>query len=107
MSKIYSKTEQFISGYINLLYSDALYLRSNISNLSNIGPLGYFSDIIKKVNVNAAYGNLISTQYNDELDFVEVNKCTLTELKFRLTDANDNVMDLNGNNISFTLIFLQ
>jgi len=57
---IYSSTVPFISGFVNILNYESLYIRSNISNLSNIGPDGYSSNIIEQVNVSEGFGNLIS-----------------------------------------------
>jgi hypothetical protein len=105
---IYSSTNPFVSGFVNILNYESLYIRSNISNLSNIGPDGYSSNIIKKVNVSDSFGNLINFYLGNSIDYTYIiSRNNLSVLEFRITDAYNNVIDLHGSDISLTLILIE
>ena len=105
---IYSSVNPFVSGFVNILNYESLYIRSNISNLSNIGPDGHLSNIIKKIIVSESFGNLINFYLGTEIDYTYImSRNSLGVLEFRITDAYDNVIDLHGSDISFTLILIE
>lgn len=108
-SGLYSSTNPFISGFINTINYDSIYIRSNISNFSNIiSPDGSLCDIVKKVNINEGFGSLITYYLQNGIDYTQIiSRNNLGCLEFRITDIYNNVIDLHGSNVSFTLIFLE
>ena len=93
---------------VNILNYESLYIRSNISNLSIIGPDGYSSNIIEKVNVSEGFGNLINFYLRNNIDCTYIiSRNNLSVLEFRTTDAYNNAIDIHGSDISLTLILIE
>ena len=104
---ICSHASPFVSGCVNVINYDSLYIHSNISSLDHVSPNGAMGDIIKKVSTIASFGNTM-TNYNINVnDYTYIrNRNTLTVLEFKITDVYGNVIDLHGSHVSFTLMFL-
>ena len=61
--------------------------------------------LLKKVPVNANYNEIIYDQVILPSDYVDVSKQMLGRLEFQLQDLYGNIMDLNDNYWSFSLLF--
>jgi hypothetical protein len=107
VAKTCSKEAPFVSGFVNVINYDSLYMRSNISSLDHIGPDGSQSNIIRKISTIAGFGSVMTNFNVNTNDYTYIrNRNALTVLEFKLTDVYGNVIDLHGSHISFTLMFL-
>ena len=101
----HSKTDLWNKGQVNLQPIRNIYMHSSaLGNLSNIGPDGS-QTVIKKIPVTADFNNYIFDQtvlYND------YNSCsgqTLKKLDFQFKTAKGEVINFNGLNVSFSIVF--
>ena len=97
----------YISGFIDLQRVKSLYLDCNeISNYNQLTVAGN-SSIVKKMAVNVPYLRVINDLELSNFDYVDVSGKLLRRLQFRLTNHNNEIVDLNGIDISFTLTFFR
>ena len=82
-----------------------LFIRS--ANLGTFNTLGSFGErtIIKKVPVTASQGEIILDDTRSGNDVLNCAKQTFKRLEFTITDEKGNIIDLNGHDTSFSLIF--
>ena len=93
------------TAYIDLHATRNLYL--TISAVASYNTMSNFKNdvIIKKIPVRANYGQMIFDGASNGYDYLQLSKRSLRRLDFRLEDSYGNVMNLNGNHWSFSLIF--
>ena len=93
------------TAYIDLHATRNLYLTS--SAMASYNTMSNFKNdvIIKKIPVRANYGQMIFDGTSNGYDYLQLSKRSLRRLDFRLEDSYGNVMNLNGNHWSFSLIF--
>lgn len=105
-SLIYSTSLLYTSGFLDMTGGKHyLYLMSNFGNYNALGPRGERT-IFKKVATTANYGyNIIEAASFSGDDYIECSKTSLKTLRFQLTDAYGNVINLNGSTISFSIVF--
>ena len=97
----------YISGFIDLQRVKSLYLHCNeISNFNQLTVAGN-SSIVKKINVSVPYLGITNDNELSSVDYVDVSGKILRRLHFRLTDHLNQVVNLNGVDISFTLTFFR
>jgi hypothetical protein len=93
------------SYYLTLNQIRNIYISSsNLTDYTTRGPRKE-RNIIKKVFVNASYGNIISDQIHSSSDYVNVSNLTLSRISFELRDVNGNFIQFNGSYPSFSLVF--
>ena len=63
------------------------------------------SSIIKKIPVNVPYLGVINDNEISNFDYIDVSGKILRRLQFRLTDHLNQIVELNGVDISFALTF--
>lgn len=91
--------------YLNLTPVRNIYMRSpNLSSFNTMGANGE-SNIIKKIPVNAAPGEMITSYITSATDFIPCNNLTLRTIEIQLEDVNGNPVNLHNNNMSFSLLF--
>ena len=91
--------------YLNLTSIRNIYIRSpNISSFNTIGCNGE-SSIIKKVPINAAPGEMITSFITSGTDFIPCNNLTLKTIEIQLVDVNGNIINLHNNKMSFSILF--
>ena len=61
--------------------------------------------IIKKIPVTVSRGEMILDDTRSSLDVLSCSRMTLRRLEFQLTDGEGNQLDLQGQDVSFSLIF--
>ena len=104
-SPLYTSTSYFRSSSLDLQSIRNLYITSNsLGNFSTLGPNGQ-SNIIKKIPVTANYNCMIFDGMSSSNDFLDCSKQTLQNLEFRVENSRGDVINLNGQNISFSIIF--
>ena len=91
--------------YLNLTPVRNIYMRSpNIPSFNTIGCNGE-SSVIKKIPVNAAAGEMITSFITSSTDFIPCNSLTLKTIEVQLHDVNGNLIQLHGSNGSFSILF--
>lgn len=95
----------YFSGYVDLFPIRNLYITS--PNLGNYNTLSVSGErgIIKKVPVSANYNEMIFDQVVLGSDYLDCSRQTLSRLEFQLKDVFGNLVDLNGNHWSFSIVF--
>jgi hypothetical protein len=93
--------------YIDLFTTRNLYLTSSAlasySNISNFGT----DVIVKKIPINASYGQMMFYNATTGYDYLDVSKRSLTRIDFRLQDSYGHVVNLRGNHFSFSMVFAE
>ena len=103
----YDFNTSYYSGFVDLQRVKSLYLHCNeISNYNQLAVAGS-SSIVKKINVTVPYLGIINDNELGSVDYVNVSGKMLRRLNFRLTDHLNQIVDLNGVDISFTLTFFR
>ena len=97
--------EGFFSNHLQFDPIKYLFIKS--ANLGTFNTMGSFGErtIIKKVPVTAPKGEMIYDDTRSGNDMLSCEKQTLKRLEFQVTDELGNTMDLQGHDISFSLIF--
>lgn len=101
----YNKTNFFYSDYIDLFPVRNLYLVSDNLGNHNTIALNGTTNIIKQIVINAQYNQLVVDNQVLGIDYLDCSGQNLNLLKFKLVDAFGNVIDLNGNHWSFSIVF--
>ena len=101
----YEPSTTFQTGYVNLYPNRNLYIVSpNLGKFDTMSVSGE-RKILKKVPVNAGYNEMIYDQTVLANDYIDCSRQLLGRLEFQLKDLYGNVMDLQGNYWSFSLLF--
>ena len=98
-------SEVFRSGFVDMYPLRNIYL--SCSGLGNFNTMSVSGDrnIIKKIPVNAGYGDVIHYESATGLDYLDCSHQTLSRVSFQLRDIFGNILDLNGAHISFSIVF--
>ena len=97
----------YSTGFIDLSPVKNQYLHCNeISNFNQLTVAGK-SSIVKKIPVNVPYLSIINDNELSNFDFIDVSGKMLRRLNFRLTNHLNQVVNLNGVDVSFTLTFFR
>lgn len=101
----YNQNAPFVSNYIDFFPIRNLYLVS--SNLGNFNTMSISGEcgIMKNLNVNANYGEMLFDSVVLGSDYLDCSKQLLSQLNFRLVDIFGNVINLNNNHWSFSIVF--
>ena len=103
----YTNVAPYVTNFIDLVAFKNLYLHCNeISNCNQLTGAGN-SSIVKKVPVNVPYLGVINDNELSAEDYINVSGKMLRRLNFRLTDHLNQIVNLNGVDISFTLTFFR
>ena len=96
------------SGLMNLNPFNSLYIVcTELSDFHYSAPDGYSNSIIKTTNMMLNVGCItVSTSPPLVNDWIDVSKKSLKRLRFRITDARGKSVHLHGQNVSFTLLFV-
>ena len=93
------------SFYLNLTPVRNIYMRSpNLSSFNTIGADGS-SNIIKKIPVNVASGEMITSFITSSTDFLDISNATLRTIEIQLVDVHGRAINMHGANWSFSLLF--
>ena len=96
------------SGLLNLNPFNALYIVcTELSDFHYSAPDGYSNSIIKKTNMMFNVGGItVSTSPPLVNDWIDVSNRSLKRLRFRITGSRGKTVNLHGQNVSFTLLFV-
>jgi hypothetical protein len=94
-----------VSKFIDLRSKHSLFLHSSLTNNDSIGPRNARS-ALAKIPVDAAYASVIHyTHGGSPYELTSVGPTFLRTIRFFLTDARNQVIDLQGSHWSATIIF--
>jgi hypothetical protein len=93
------------SGYVDLVPIRNLYIVSSGLGSFNTMSVSGERSIVKKVPVNAGYGEMIFDQSLVGIDYLDCSHQALSRLSFQLKDVFGNIVDLHGQHISFSIVF--
>ena len=95
----------YVSGFVDLFPIRNLYL--TCSGLGNFNTMSVSGDrsIVKKIPVNANYGEMIFDQSVVGIDYLDCSHQSLSRIGFQLKDVFGRVVDLHGNHFSFSIVF--
>ena len=102
--KAYDNTDH-VTGYIDIYPVRNIYMTA--SGLGNFNTMSVAGDrnIVKKNPVTASHGEVIFDQTVTGMDYLDCSRQTLSRLSFTLGDVYGTVLELNGNHISFSIVF--
>ena len=104
-TKNYNSGVVYQSDFMNFNTIRNVYICSpNLCSLSVIGPRGSNANIVKKVLVTSDYGYVVYSGGSIAHDFIECSRQTWKTLEFTLEDVEGNIIDLNSNPVSFSII---
>ena len=103
----YTNLAPYITNFIDLVPFKSLCLHCNeMSNFNQLTVAGN-SSIIKKINVTVPCLGIINDNELSNFDYIDVSNKYVRRLNFRLTNNLNQVINLHGIDISFTLTFLR
>jgi signal transduction histidine kinase len=102
---IHNNTNPYVSGFVDLFPIRNLYL--TCSGLGNFNTMSVSGDrsIVKKIPVNAGYGEFVFDQSVVGIDYLDCSHQTLSRIGFQLKDVFGHVVNLHGNHVSFSIVF--
>ena len=104
-AKVNNTTSPFVSGFIDMYPCRNVYMTSSeIGNFNTVSVAGD-RNIIKKIPVNAGHGEVIFDQTITGMDYLDCSRQTLSRISFQLCDVYGNIFNLNGDHISFSIVF--
>jgi hypothetical protein len=103
--EIHNHANPYVSGFVDLFPIRNLYL--SCSGLGNFNTMSVSGDrsIVKKIPVNAGYGEMIFDQSVVGIDYLDCSRQTLSRIGFQLKDVFGRVVNLHGNHFSFSIVF--
>ena len=95
----------FVTGYVDMYPLRNIYMTS--SGLGNFNTMTITGNrnVIKKIPVSAAHGEIIFDQVVAGMDYLDCSRQTLSRISFKLIDIYGTVIDLHDNHISFSIVF--
>ena len=103
----FTSSAPWTTGFIKLLHHQDLYISCpELSNNNFHSPSSFSNAIVKKVPVNASFAGIINDPYGvTDYAYVNVSRRSIRRLTFRITDETGSLIDFNGVNLSFSLLF--
>ena len=94
------------TGALDLRANHCIYLHSpSLTNYKVLGPAGSRS-CIARIAVNSGYGSILTHQHSGHpLDYIPCGGVTLRTLSFEVRNANNEVVEMRGGHVSFSIIF--
>ncbi len=81
---------------VNLLPHHTLFIASDLgSHNDSVGPISQ-SSIARKVVVDVPHGSMIHDYHSSQLDYITLEKQSVTAIRVRLTDWEGNAIDLES-----------
>ena len=93
------------SGVINMASVHSLFIRSNLSTGNIQSSRNGNSTILQKVSVDTNSGGIIYFNQNDQQQVSVLNPQVISTIEIRITDQNDNTIDLNNVNYEMSFLF--
>ena len=93
------------SGVINMASVHSLFIRSNLSTGNIQSSRNGNSTILQKVSVDRNSGGIIYFNQNDQQQVSVLNPQVISTIEIRITDQNDNTIDLNNVNYEMSFLF--
>jgi hypothetical protein len=106
--KTYGSASTLTTGHIDIRNIHQAFLHSSsLTSYNTSGPLGTRSCLCR-VPITTQYGDMISFQHSGLLhDYVNCGAVSASTLQFSLKDSYNQDLDLQGGDVSFTLLFAE
>ncbi|MFM7978979.1 MAG: hypothetical protein ACKPKO_06645 [Candidatus Fonsibacter sp.] len=104
VSKTVQTSDSFISGFVGMSPIRKMYLISNTLGTNNSMSINGEWGILQKNPVNAGYNEMIYDQTVLGMDYLDCSNQTLSRIDFRIKGHNGNIVNLQGNHVSFSII---
>jgi hypothetical protein len=104
----YVQAATHTTGHIDVRNNSTLYLHSsNLGNFNSEGVSGK-KTVLAKLPVTTAFGGILVKTHGGLIhDFIDVSRQRLKMIEFSLQDGNGRPVDLQGGNLSFSLLFCE
>ena len=101
-SKQYTTSNSYNSGFFR---DNNMFFSSSIGGNETLGPRKLQRSVVRKVPIRAGSGMVINDRASGKHDILECSKVTLSILEFKFHDDYENVINLHGCHVSFSLVF--
>lgn len=93
------------SGIIDLATVHSLFIKSNISTGNVLSTRLGSSSILQKISCDINFGSIIYLNNDDHIQRTLTTANIIDSINLRITDQNDDLLDLNGVNYEMALLF--
>ena len=105
---VYQYGNAYVSGFVNLQPIRNIYIHSSqLSNYNQVNLRTGDSTVVKKVPVTAPHAGLVFDSELNPLDYLDVSNRSFKQLDFWLSNSLGNEINLNGVNVSLSLLFVK
>ena len=104
-SILYSSGQSFYTNAININPFRNIYIHSSTLGGYHTPSTNNSRSIIKKVPINENTGFVIFDRVLHSTDYLECGGQSLSTIDFRFCNSNGQVIDLKGDNSTFSIIF--
>ena len=106
---VYQYGNAYVSGFVNLQPIRNIYIHSSqLSNYNQVNLRTGDSTVVKKVPVTAPHAGIIFDGDGvNALDYLDVSNRTFKQLDFWISNSAGNEINLNGVNVSLSLLFVK
>jgi len=104
----YAQANSHDTGHTDIRNYHTLFLHSSsLGSYNTIGPLGVKS-VLVRIPVTVDYGDIVRQHHSGLVhDYIDCGGQTLRTLQFSLRDGWNREVDIQGGNLSFTLLFTE
>ena len=105
---VYQNNNSYIYGWVNLQPIRYIYIHSSqLSNYNQVNLRTGDCTVVKKVPVTAPYSGLIFDSELNPLGYLDVSNRRFKQLDFWLSSSFGTEINLNGVNVSFSLLIVK
>ena len=105
---VYQYNNPYVSGFVNLQPMRNIYIHSSqLSNYNQVNLRTGGSTAVRKVPVTAPHAGIVFDNELNPLDYLDVSNRSFKQLDFWISNSVGNEINLNGVNISLSLLFVK
>ena len=105
---VYQYNNPYVSGFVNLQPIRNIYIHSSqLSNYNQVNLRTGDSTVVKKVPVTAPHAGIVVDSELNPLDYLDVSNRSFKQLDFWISNSLGNEINLNGVNVSLSLLFVK
>ena len=105
---VYQYGNAYVSGFVNLQPIRNIYIHSSqLSNYNQVNLRTGDSTVVKKVPVTAPHAGIVFDSELNPLDYLDVSNRSVKQLDFWISNSLGNEINLNGVNVSLSLLFVK
>ena len=105
---VYQYGNAYVSGFVNLQPIRNIYIHSSqLSNYNQVSLRTGDGTVVKKVPVTAPHAGIVFDSELNPLDYLDVSNRSFKQLDFWISNSLGNEINLNGVNVSLSLLFVK